>query len=84
MNIALTLLLEALQELPDDIQADYASRFLAEIERQEALDDAQWDETLASPESQRLLDHIAEKVEKNIESGKVQPIEDLFKRLPGV
>jgi hypothetical protein len=69
MTRLLELAIAKAAALPDAVQDRLASQLLQEIQ------DAQWEATLSSPESLALLEDWAAEALRDLEAGRVEPME---------
>ena len=78
MNKLLKKAFEKAAELPDEKQETLAAIILEEMDSDEKWDgidgDARWEELFARPESQILLERMADKALKEIQEGKSKPL----------
>jgi hypothetical protein len=70
MTDLLERVFERAQQLPEDQQNALAELWLAELE-----DEARWDETFATPESQAWLDEQATRVRAEILAGRTRRLD---------
>jgi hypothetical protein len=73
MTTLVKTLIDKLQEKPEKEQDEYAAMFLGELEAEE-----KWDTLFSDPRSPELLSRMADKARKEHETGKTEPLEDLF------
>jgi len=65
--------MEQISKLPEAEQEAYGARLLEELEA-----DRKWDDLLASPKSQALLEKMADEAWAEYERGETAPLDDIL------
>ena len=78
MNGNLRQLVSTLEAMPAEEQSVFVAHFLKAIAEQWTAEDARWDQTFASPESQLLLEKLADHALSDHAQGKTRPLSELL------